>query len=143
MFKAFFVSNFFTYTANSTFMKTFINKPKNIFTVIFGVFFIIAGIGHFIDPQKYFAFIPNFLPKAASNFLAGLAEIIAGTLLMIPKFRKLGGLLILIMMVVFLPLHILDIFKENPAIGRHTLAIIRLPLQFVSYIQVINATAFK
>lgn len=112
-------------------MAIFINKPKTIFTIIFGVFFIVAGIGHFIDPQKYFAFIPNFLPKAASNYLAGLVEIVAGSFLLIPKFRKIGGLLILIMMVVFLPLHILDIFKENPAIGNHRLAIIRLPLQFV------------
>ncbi len=112
-------------------MATIINKPKTIFTVIFGVFFIVAGIGHFIDPQKYFALIPNFLPKAASNYLAGLAEIVAGSFLLIPKFIKLGGLIILIMMVVFLPLHILDIFKDKPAFGNHALAIIRLPLQFL------------
>jgi len=35
------------------------------------------------------------------------------------------------MMLVFLPLHIIDIFKENPAIGSHQAAIIRLPVQFL------------
>jgi uncharacterized membrane protein len=35
------------------------------------------------------------------------------------------------MMLAFLPLHILDVFKENPAIGSHEAALVRLPLQFV------------
>jgi uncharacterized membrane protein len=38
---------------------------------------------------------------------------------------------ILAMMLVFLPLHIWDIFRENPAIGSHKVALIRLPIQFV------------
>lgn len=107
------------------------NITKLILTLIFGVFFIVAGIGHFINSQKYFVFIPDFLPKAAANYLAGFAEIMAGTFLLIPKLRKLGGFIILIMMIVFLPLYVIDFIKDNPAIGNHTLAIIRIPLQFV------------
>jgi uncharacterized membrane protein len=34
-------------------------------------------------------------------------------------------------MIAFLPLHIIDVFLDNPAIGSKTLAYIRLPLQFV------------
>ncbi|MDP8078912.1 hypothetical protein [Phocoenobacter skyensis] len=32
---------------------------------------------------------------------------------------------------VFLPIHISDVFMENPAIGTHKLALIRVPIQFV------------
>ncbi|HAK78963.1 MAG TPA: hypothetical protein DCM71_19145 [Runella sp.] len=38
---------------------------------------------------------------------------------------------IFVMMLVFLPLHVIDIFKENPAIGSHQVALVRLPIQFV------------
>jgi hypothetical protein len=34
-------------------------------------------------------------------------------------------------MVLFLPLHIIDIFKETPAVGSHQAALIRLPFQFL------------
>ncbi len=84
-------------------------KIKIIIILIFGIFFIIAGIFHFINPEKYFGFIPDFLPKAASNYFAGFVEIIGGALLFVPKLRKWGGFIILIMMVVFLPLHIMDV----------------------------------
>ena len=102
-----------------------------VFTLFLGVFFMVAGIGHFVNPEKYFAFIPDFLPKPPANNLAGFVEIIAGAFLFVSKLRKIAGLIILVMMVVFLPLHVIDIFKDKPAIGSHTLAIIRLPLQFV------------
>jgi len=34
-------------------------------------------------------------------------------------------------MLLFLPLHFLDVFKEHPAIGSKTIALIRLPIQFL------------
>jgi uncharacterized membrane protein len=36
-----------------------------------------------------------------------------------------------LLMIAFLPLHIVDVFKDNPAIGSTTLAYIRLPIQFI------------
>ena len=104
---------------------------KLILTFLFGAILIIAGINHFIKPEMYAPFIPDFLPNVAVNYLTGIAEIVVGFGIFIPKFRSLATLGILIMMLVFLPLHILDVFKENPAIGSHRVAIIRLPIQFV------------
>ena len=108
-------------------MKT----TKIVLTYLFGAFLITAGIGHFLNPQKYFPFIPDFLPKAAVNYLSGLLEILAGAGVFIPRFKNIATFTILLMMIAFLPLHIIDVFKERPAIGSHTIAIIRLPLQFV------------
>jgi hypothetical protein len=34
-------------------------------------------------------------------------------------------------MLAFLPLHLMDVFKDAPAIGSHKAALVRLPLQFV------------
>jgi uncharacterized membrane protein len=108
-------------------MKT----TKLVLTYLFGAFLIVAGVGHFLNPQKYFAFIPDFLPKEAVNYLSGLLEILAGIGVFIPRFKNISTFTILLMMVAFLPLHIIDVFKEQPAIGSHTIALIRLPLQFV------------
>jgi uncharacterized membrane protein len=90
-----------------------------------------GGINHFIKPEIYNSFIPDYLPKITVNYVMGFIEIALGIGLFVPKYRKVAVLGILILMIAFLPLHFLDIFKENPAIGNKTLAYIRLPLQFV------------
>jgi uncharacterized membrane protein len=92
---------------------------------------ILAGMVHFIKPEMYFPFIPTFLPALACIYLSGFVEVVLGIGVFIPKFRHFATLGILLLMIAFLPLHILDLFKENPAIGSHQLAIIRLPLHFL------------
>lgn len=104
---------------------------KLILTYLFGAFMIFGGINHFIKPEMYAPFIPDFLPSLSINYLTGIAEIAVGVGVFIPRFRSIATLGILLMMLIFLPLHILDVFKENPAIGSHQAAIIRLPLQFL------------
>jgi hypothetical protein len=34
-------------------------------------------------------------------------------------------------MILFLPLHVIDVFRGDPAVGSHQAALIRLPVQFV------------
>ena len=102
-----------------------------ILTYLFGSLMISAGINHFISPEIYNPFIPDFLPELAVNYISGLLEIILGVGVFFPVSRKTATLGILILMVLFLPLHTFDVFSENPAIGSHTAALIRLPIQFV------------
>jgi uncharacterized membrane protein len=112
--------------------KTKIMKTvKLILTYLFGAFMVYGGINHFLKPEMYYPFFPDFLPKAALNYLVGVLEIVVGVAVFIPRFRALGTLAILWMMLAFLPLHIVDVFSENPAVGTHQIALIRLPVQFV------------
>jgi uncharacterized membrane protein len=104
---------------------------KLVLTFLFGAFMVFGGVNHFLKPAMYLPFIPDFLPGEAINYVSGIAEIIVGIGVFIPKFRSLSTLGILIMMLLFLPLHIIDVFKEHPAVGSHQVALIRLPLQFV------------
>lgn len=104
---------------------------KLILTLLFGAFMILGGLNHFLTPEIYFPFIPDFLPREVINYLAGILEIILGIGVFVPKFRPMATLGIFLMMLAFLPLHILDVFKENPAIGSHQAALVRLPLQFI------------
>ena len=92
---------------------------------------IISGIAHFMTPEMYLPFIPDFLPKSLINLLAGGVEIILAVGIFVPAFSKRALQGILLLMIVFLPIHILDAFKENPAIGSKTAALVRIAIQLV------------
>ncbi|QYS90215.1 hypothetical protein EH230_02915 [Flavobacterium columnare] len=92
-----------------------------------------AGIQHFIKPDFYLPFVPNFFPFKEFIILgSGVIELALGILLVFKNnLAKYGGLGIFLLMLTFLPIHIKDVLVENPSIGSHKLAIIRLPFQFI------------
>ena len=104
---------------------------KLTLTVILGFFMIIGGLNHFINPDMYLPFIPSFLPKAIVNLAAGVIELALGIGVLAPRSRNLSTKAIFLLMCIFLPIHVWDIFREDPAIGTHTAALVRLPVQFV------------
>jgi len=99
--------------------------------IIFGIFFAFAGIMHFIKPKIFNRFIPNFLSKLAVNYIAGLLELAIGIGLLINQTTKQAALAMFILMLIFLPIHIWDVFRDKPAIGSKKIAIFRVPLQFL------------
>nr|BFF38600.1 DoxX family membrane protein [Tenacibaculum mesophilum] len=108
-------------------MDTFIVVLK----IIFGIFFAFAGIMHIVKPKIFNRFIPNFLPKLVVNYIAGLLELLIGIGLLINQTTKQAALAMFLLMLIFLPIHIWDVFREKPAIGPRKIAIIRVPLQFL------------
>lgn len=88
---------------------------------------------HFVKPDFYIPFVPSFLPYTmAIIYVSGIIEIVLGiALLLNKKYAKLGALGVLALMILFLPIHIWDVFSETPAIGSHGASLIRLPIQFV------------
>ncbi len=102
-----------------------------ILRIIFGIFFLFAGIMHFIKPKFFNGFIPKPLPKLFINYITGIIEIAIGLGLLVNMIVKNAAISFFILMLLFLPLHIWDLFKEKPAIGSKKLAIIRLPVQFI------------
>ncbi len=106
-------------------------NSKRILTIVFGVIMIVAGAMHFISPAVYLPFFPNVWPQKAIVYGSGIIEIVVGICALIPRYSRYGTLGIFILMLVFLPLHVIDVFKENPAVGSTTIAYIRLPIQFV------------
>lgn len=100
-----------------------------IAAILFGVFLIYGGINHFIKPEFYDPFIPDFLPKLLVNYATGIVEIILGIGLCIPAYRNKAALGGMFLMLAFTPLHIWDLFRENPAIGSSQAAWIRICVQ--------------
>lgn len=113
------------------------NKIKLIisqfFRYLLAIFMVYAGIMHFLNPVFYVPFVPEFLPfKAMIISLSGFVEVALGlTLFCKANFAKFSALGVFLLMIIFLPIHIRDVFVENPAIGNHQAALIRLTVQFV------------
>ncbi len=100
--------------------------------VVLAIFLIYGGFQHFLKPDFYIPFVPEFLPfTLAIIYISGLIEIIFGIALLIKKYAIYGAWGIFLFMLLFLPIHIWDVFSSTPAIGNHNAAIIRLIIQFV------------
>jgi uncharacterized membrane protein len=85
---------------------------KKISLILLIILYAGAGINHFIHPAGYYSIIPSYLPNPyLLNIVAGVAEIIAAVLLVIPGTRKLGVYLIIAMLIAFIPAHIYMIQK--------------------------------
>ncbi|MDH4473936.1 MAG: hypothetical protein QE487_15120 [Fluviicola sp.] len=104
---------------------------NRILIFLLAIILISGGVMHFIRPEVYNPFIPDTLPKLAVNYATGIVEIVLGIGLLTTKYRRLAAGGVFLLMIAFLPLHVMDVFADQPAIGSKTLAYIRLPLQFV------------
>ena len=102
-----------------------------ILKIIFAVFFIYAGIMHFIKPAFFKHFIPNEFPKLTVNYIVGVIEFGLGLGLFFPQVVSYSAYGIFILLIVFLPIHVWDATKKRPAIGSKIFAYIRIPLQFL------------
>jgi uncharacterized membrane protein len=104
---------------------------KLILLWTFAILMMVAGINHIIQPHFYKTFIPRWMPLLTVNYIVGFIEFAIGITLLFPALRPVSALALLILMIAFLPFHLMDVFKERPAIGSRALAYIRLPVQFL------------
>ncbi|WP_426670873.1 DoxX family protein [Mucilaginibacter sp. McL0603] len=80
---------------------------KKISLVILILFYLVAGINHFRNPESYYRIIPHYIPcPLLVNILAGCFELLFGLLLIFPKTRTLAAWGIILMLIAFLPVHI-------------------------------------
>lgn len=104
---------------------------KTIVAIALGVVFILSGISHFTSPDLSSGLIPDFLPKTVVHIGVGIIEICLGLGAILPATRKKALWGIFILMIGFLPIHIIDLFRAGPVIGSKMVAFIRLLFQFL------------
>ena len=106
-------------------------KLKFATMVIFAAFFFVAGVNHFVNPPFYLNIMPPYLPwPAALVIISGVAEVVLGIALLIPKLSRLAAWGIIALLIAVFPanLHMTmhpELYPEIPVIALW----IRLPIQ--------------
>ncbi len=69
--------------------------------------YFVAGLNHFRSPASYESIIPNWMGDAGLlNIMAGVAEILLAVLLLVRSTRRWACYGIILMLIVFIPVHI-------------------------------------
>ena len=108
-------------------------RTKRFSLLALVVFFVVAGVNHFVNPGFYVAIMPPYLPAHLELvYLSGLLEVLGGIAILVPGFRGLAGwgLILLLLAVYPANLHMAlhpELFREAPPFALYA----RLPLQFL------------
>ncbi|GGF07251.1 membrane protein [Hymenobacter cavernae] len=106
---------------------------KQLLLCLMSLLYIATGINHFVHPSFYEAIMPSWMPwHGGLVLLSGVCEVFLGLFLLPIATRRLAASLIILMLIVFLPVHIqtlIDAWHNQSAyLWVHVL---RIPLQFV------------
>jgi uncharacterized membrane protein len=84
-----------------------INKIKSALVVIFALFFVVAGVMHFVKVGSFAAIVPPLLPfPKLIVWVTGLLEIGMGVMLLCPHFRANVGVMLCLFLLAVLPANI-------------------------------------
>jgi uncharacterized membrane protein len=106
-------------------------RIKTVLVWVMGPLTILAGLNHFRDPAFYIAIMPPYLPGHAELVaLSGVAEILLGVAVLVPRVRSLAGWGLVALLVAVFPanLHMAlhpELYPDVPVIGLY----LRLPIQ--------------
>jgi uncharacterized membrane protein len=103
-------------------------------TITLAVFFIVAGIAHFIRPSFYLEIMPPALPRPLFwIYFTGLCEILGGVGVLIGPLRRAAGWGLIALLVCVLPANVQMLRQElvHGSSWRMAALVARLPLQFL------------
>ena len=112
------------------------NRIKTVSLYVMAAFYAFAGFNHFRAPEFYLPIMPPYLPwHEQLVFLSGVAEVIIGVALLIPRTRVLAAWAAIALLVAVFPANIhmavADVPVGDPPQSAGALRWVRLPLQFV------------
>lgn len=98
---------------------------------IFTGAFVLSGVMHFFNPQFFKPLIPKKIPyRNFGVYISGVLELVLAVGLWVKDVRVFAGWGTALLMWLFLPIHIVDLFREKPVVGSKPAAFIRLIAQF-------------
>ena len=76
----------------------------HLFSFIYGISFILIGVSHLREPQKFVNIVPSYLPYALFLvYLTGVMEIAGGIGIIYPGTRVVSGRLVAIFLIAVFP----------------------------------------
>jgi uncharacterized membrane protein len=106
-------------------------NSKKVSLLLMALFYIGAGINHFLNPAMYLKIMPPYLPQPLLLvYISGLLEIILGCLLLPAKTRRFAAGGIILLLLAIFPANVQMVLNYYQA--QHPgwwIALVRLPLQ--------------
>ena len=111
-------------------------RLKRVLLWVMGVFYILAGINHFRAPGFYMPMMPPYLPwHSGLVFLSGVAEVMVGIGVLIPRMRQLAAWGTIALLIAIFPANVHIAMHNVPLAGASEGAgawnWVRLPFQGV------------
>ncbi len=104
---------------------------RNVF--LLAALFIVAGLIHFLLPGRYMGIMPPWIPlQLEMVYVSGVAEILGGIGLLIPRLRKWAGIGLITLLVAVFPANVqmlLNAIHEGASALYLLILVLRLPLQ--------------
>jgi uncharacterized membrane protein len=99
------------------------------------LFYVVAGVNHFVHPKMYVSIIPRFLPEFSCRPLVaitGILEVVFGLLLIPPATRNIAAWGTIALLIMIFPANIQMTIDFTRRHDPYTwLTWLRLPLQLV------------
>ena len=99
-----------------------------------GIFVLLAGLTHFAHPDFFDAIVPPWLPpnERCWTYSSGIAEIVIGIAVLLPKYRKIGALASVALFVAVYPANMFMVWDwRDRSAAEQVVSWVRLPFQFV------------
>lgn len=109
------------------------SRAKRWALVILSVFYVVAGVNHFRNPDFYVAIMPPYLPAHLTLvYLSGVFDILGGLGVLVPSVRSVAGWGLVLLLIAVFPanLHMAlnpELFPDLPRLALYA----RLPLQLL------------
>ncbi len=88
-----------------------------------------GGIAHLAAPEIFTGFVFEPLPANLVVLLAGILQCAIAIAILTPKTRKLAALAFAVLCTAYMPLHLWDLFRDDPVIAPLSAAIFRVGVQ--------------
>ena len=112
------------------------SRIKRVLLYVMGAFYVFAGVNHFLNPDFYVRIMPPYLPwHLELVWLSGIAEIVCGVGVLIPKTRVPAAWATIALLIAVFPANIHVAVNDVPMVGQEQgagiLNWVRLPFQAV------------
>jgi uncharacterized membrane protein len=113
-----------------------VSRTKTVLLWLMGIFYVVAGLNHFVNQGFYAPMMPPYLPAhMALIYLSGLAEVVLGAAVLVPSVRPLAAWGIVLLLIAIFPANVHIALHDVPPAGAKEGAGIwnwvRLPFQGV------------
>lgn len=123
-----------------------LTRTQKVFLYVAAVFYLLAGVLHFLRPGPYLKIMPPYIPwHLAMVYISGAAEIAGGAGLLVPGLRRIAAWGLVALLVAVFPANLY--MATSLQSGATTMAMVlvwgRLPLQAILIWWVLACTRAK